>query len=1484
MFDFDMTDKLSAVPALKAGVDFDWWAMTFQSHLLLNKELKPLMVGKRLREPDDPKLAELQEEREALEAILFSALVKAADDHGTQNVLMWQLIRPFQDQVNEGTRAFAALRGYYCPTKMSGAFLLFEKFHDARIAVGEDLTAFGARLQRMRADVLGAAPKDARANFEKEMGPLSMTLAVMKALKDMADEKEWDSFRRQVFADMDRGDIVGNLGDFEKVTHSLFGVTNRIKVEAESALEGQKAVAFRAAGVASPGGRAGAGGGGRTCYNCGTAGHISTACPKPRVTCDRCGKGGHLAAHCDEVRLVKERAAAARAAAGQGGGAPRPIAFMVRDGAHTYMDALLRHAPPSEGGLPRAARVAAGGEALVYLDTCASEHCFKDKQLFRGLLSPCGPVEVANMELAQAAGIGRAVVVLQGSEGGAWEAAFDSVRLCEDFAANLVSWPRLREKGFTLLENAAGLRHPNGRVFPLVASPMGPRFVTVQQRPRVAMAVAEGAGEGEGRARPAKQVAKKVLWHQRLGHLHEGGMNDLVAKGKATGVDFQAKVELPVCEPCSIMKSHRVSLKGGIRQTLSGKKPALPVTTYVATKHRAREDVHFADFFGPVRPAAIGGFPIVFGTAHARTGVVKVEPLRQKSGLVGALQRYQANVMKIEALRTDNEAVNKSQEVVDWCAREGIQLSRCAPYTPEQLAKIERMWRTLGEGACAMLHASGLPDEFWALAMDAMAYIYNRTPRASNEENVTPMESLTGLVPDLAHLRVFGCRAYMHVPKARRKKMQAKAKAGIFVGYSPLSHSYRVWVPEDENDVLRGMLYESRDVTFDESWRHGAPRDPVAAAAEVDDDDVVVLHGGGDDAEDGAAGDAGAGDAGAGELATEDADDDAVRGDGAEGAGASEGAGGTRGEDPPALRRSARSTRGQQREWWRVEPSPGEADPDEAGAGEAAGLALEDAAAFVGMVHGGDPNSPTVHEALSGPEREQYLESYGSERSSQTRRGVFTCIRASEVPAGRRVLPSKVVFKKKLLADGSLDKYKARICVNGNLQRAGEDYDPGELFAPVARFTSLRVLVSLAAANGWKLRQFDIETAFLYADLDEEVYVRPPRRFEEHDEDGEELVWKLHKSLYGLRQAPRNWYLTFTTWLLEYGFSRSLRDPCVFVYKDSETGELEGTMAVHVDDAPTGLAGADEWYEAFLTALKAKFNFKEGPLEWCLGVEVVHGEGSVLLRQTKYIKDVLARFGMQDCKPASVPLDPGSVFTTADAPQSEGERAEMRGLPYRGLVGSLLYCAVATRPDIAVAVSKISHVMSNPGPTHYRRALHVLRYLKGTMELGIRYSKGEVNNVLTAYSDADHGGCPDTGKSHSGYVCFVNRGPVSWMSKLQQPVAVSTTEAEYYAASYCASEIVFLRGILEDFQFEQKEATLLLEDNQGAVCLMKNEVMFSRAKHINVRYHQLRDFVKKKIINVQHCRTDMMTADILTKLLPKATFEKLRSKLLGYSE
>lgn len=527
-----------------------------------------------------------------------------------------------------------------------------------------------------------------------------------------------------------------------------------------------------------------------------------------------------------------------------------------------------------------------------------------------------------------------------------------------------------------------------------------------------------------------------------------------------------------------------------------------------------------------------------------------------------------------------------------------------------------------------------------------------------------------------------------------------------------------------------------------------------------------------------------------------------------------------------------------------------------------------------------------MKEALAGPEREQYLEAYQRERASLAERGVFTSIPASAVPAGAALLTSEVIMKKKLRADGSLDKYKARAVVHGNRQKAGRDYDPGELFAPVARFTSLRVLVALAAGNGWRLRQFDVETAFLYADLDEEIYVRPPKEFPEYASDGsgERVVWRLHKSLYGLRQAPRNWFTTFAKFLVDYGFKKSLRDPCVFVYTDSKTAELQGVFVLHVDDVPNGVAGEDGWYESFLRAMKQRFNFKEGPLEWCLGVEVLVESDSVVLRQSKYVREVLERFGMQDCKPASVPLDPGAVFSLADSPQSEGERAEMKQVPYRALVGSLLYCAVATRPDIALAVSKISHVMSNPGPTHFKRALYILRYLKKTVDMGVRYARlAELNNVLVAYSDADFAGCPDTYKSTSGYVCFLNGGPVSWMSKLQQPVATSTTEAEYMAASYCVSEVVFLRGILEDFTYVQDGPTVLHEDNQGAVCLAKNEVNHSRAKHINVRYHQLRSLIADKVVEVRYCRTEENVADVMTKILPKATFEKFRPVLMGYA-
>ena len=288
-------------------------------------------------------------------------------------------------------------------------------------------------------------------------------------------------------------------------------------------------------------------------------------------------------------------------------------------------------------------------------------------------------------------------------------------------------------------------------------------------------------------------------------------------------------------------------------------------------------------------------------------------------------------------------------------------------------------------------------------------------------------------------------------------------------------------------------------------------------------------------------------------------------------------------------------------------------------------------------------------------------------------------------------------------------------------------------------------------------------------------------------------------------------------------------------------------------------------------------------------MEVIRSPGKIELKQTKYICDILERFQMQDCKPASVPIDPGMIFSLKDSPATEQEKQQMLVKPYsqyRSLVGALLYCAVATRPDIATAVSKAGHVMANPSPTHYKQALHILRYLQGTKDKGILFTAGSglAQDTLEGWCDADLAGCVDSRRSTSGYVFHLNGGPVAWQSKLQGSVAMSTTEAEYIALSAAALEAVFLRGLLHDLDCNQEEPTIIREDNFGCVQLTKNEVLHSRTKHIDIRHHKLRELVADKTIAVHQCPTELMLADILTKPLPKQKFLSLFSdKLLGYS-
>jgi hypothetical protein len=287
---------------------------------------------------------------------------------------------------------------------------------------------------------------------------------------------------------------------------------------------------------------------------------------------------------------------------------------------------------------------------------------------------------------------------------------------------------------------------------------------------------------------------------------------------------------------------------------------------------------------------------------------------------------------------------------------------------------------------------------------------------------------------------------------------------------------------------------------------------------------------------------------------------------------------------------------------------------------------------------------------------------------------------------------------------------------------------------------------------------------------------------------------------------------------------------------------------VYVDDVPTGVA-EQSFYLTFIKAVEAKFKIKEKTLDFCLGIEVTQTPDKVELKQTSYIQSILQKHGLESCNPALSPLDPGFVFSTKDSPQTEADKLANQEVShaYKSLVGDLMYLVTCTRPDPAVAVSKLSHVMSNPTALHLQQAKQVLRYIKGTSDLGITYHKHPKPNILQGYCDADHGGCPDTRKSTTGWVFLLNGGPISWSSKLQASVAVSTTEAEYVALSTAGCETQYLRALLSELGSPQTAATIIHEDNFGCVQLTKEQVNHSRTKHIDIRFHKIRELVTNEV-------------------------------------
>jgi len=480
----------------------------------------------------------------------------------------------------------------------------------------------------------------------------------------------------------------------------------------------------------------------------------------------------------------------------------------------------------------------------------------------------------------------------------------------------------------------------------------------------------------------------------------------------------------------------------------------------------------------------------------------------------------------------------------------------------------------------------------------------------------------------------------------------------------------------------------------------------------------------------------------------------------------------------------------------------------------------------------------------------------------------YQCFQPVPVPPeGLRTIPGHWIFSIK--RNGTP---KARFVMGGHRQQIGVDYFEYKNYAAVLSSRDNRVLLGWAAAQGLKIYQTDIQQAFLHGLLEEDIYIHPPARYS--CPPGH--VLKLLKAVYGLHQGPVQFKKEVTDWLKSEGYD-PVNDSETIWRLRTEKGIL--VHALYADDF-LHFSNNHELYLEFQGKIQQKFDVKTGDVDNYLGnrITINEQEGKIRLDQEAYLDEVLKRFNMDKCTPVKTPMEERLSEANRGQTLSKEDQAK-----YRMIVGSLLYLACWSRPDISYAVSELSRFVSSAGEVQMKAAQRVLRYLKGTKELGLQYTKmSDPTNVLWGYVDSDWAGCLDTRKSTSGYVLLFNGCAISWKSKRQSVVALSSAEAEFMAASSLVQEVVAIRKLLERLGIPQKNPTVIGEDNRTCVAWSEGSVGGSdRAKHIDLRKHFVHEAVQANHIKLEPVRSSDNLADLFTKPLPRSCFESLRNRIMG---
>jgi hypothetical protein len=928
--------------------------------------------------------------------------------------------------------------------------------------------------------------------------------------------------------------------------------------------------------------------------------------------------------------------------------------------------------------------------------------------------------------------------------------------------------------------------------------------------------------------------SKEMLWHHRLAHAPFQQIAHIIKTGVASGID-KLQLKPPPAQICSCCCAAKAT-----RAPFQPRDPSRRANRPGIVLH--------ADICGPIPTTSLQGnryiLPIVdehsrfvtvyFLSSKAQAAAIIIECIRHYNNFTGS---------SVSILQTDNGGEFSSHEFRRKLTDLGVRIQTSVAYNPEQNGVAERMNRTLIDRARALLLHASMPPTFWQCAVATAAHVSNRLPSSTNNGR-SPYELWTAHIPNLGHLRVFGCRAYAHIPPQLRTKFDAKSRACTFTGYATQQRGYMLY------DEKAKSFFSSRSVIFDEA--------NLPFQVKASPNPTVIVHPINTPIYDDICRDS---------NIDSDSDPDAPT---------------KRSENllsnPPfaldhdhAPSEDFVDDNTKQRRSTRVRGQPIRLSDEQEDAMARRQLQsqapLEDKESVNLASAAEEPTS--YRSALTSVHSAKWKSAMESEISSLMENSTWTL---TTLPKDAKVVGSKWIYKLKLDENGKPQRFKARLVAQGFSQRYGIDYD--ETFSPVVSKEAIRILIGLKA-NGWTVHQLDVDTAYLNAALDTDVFLAQPHGYEQEGPNGETLVCRLEKAIYGLRQAGRQWYLHLSNLLInEMGFTRSRPDECLFLKVHNGTTVILGT---YVDDIiiASNSALPVKTFEIHISKfLKVKLL---GDLHHILGMKIsTNQDGSVNVSQQSYTDQILQRFKMADCNPVKTPA-------LAEQQQSltDSEPHSIADFPYREAVGSLLHLANLTRPDIMQAVHHAARFMVSPKLTNITAVKRIFRYLQSTKHLGIRFLP-TTQNAITVYSDADFANDVQSRKSTTGYCIFTN-GPVLWRSKKQTLTAVSTTEAEYIALADASKAALHIHQLLVDMTLIPKSAPIImLGDNASSISIAKGCKFTPRTKHIDVNHHFIRDLTTTGRIHLSHVATDKMVADPLTKPVGPVIFSRLRPLLLGH--